>query len=208
MTMLVGGLVVGAIVGYGAGRVLTGTPISPLSDKRGGYDAGYEAATKNAIMKLEESGLLPPAPPGEQETLSLSGTIKSVSKNSITITADLAPPNPLVEIDVPTERVVMITESTKISKLVEKTPEEQQKEFEAFDAAIQAGEAPPPPPSPISQGSLDFDELKTGDIVSVTADHNIFSEESFDATEILLQELFVGSPSLAPAAAPPPPPTE
>lgn len=167
------GLAVGFVAGYGAGRVSTGTPINPLAPGAGGYQAGYDAARK----KLAESGLFPPAP---TELRSLTGTVTEIKNSTITLSVDLRSLNPLEEIDAPKERRVTVTEDTKISRRVVKTPEELREEFAAREPGT-------PPPSPFKRIELKLEDLKAGDIVAVSADKNILSETSFEATEITVE---------------------
>jgi len=199
------GLLVGLVGGYGAGRVSTGTPVNPLTNVLGGsYQDGYNAAKK----KIDDAHVFPPAP---TEATSLTGTIKSIGTDSIVIEVVIASPNPLDELNYPRERTVTLSSATKYEREISKTPEEFQKDMDAFQKAAAAGGAPVTPPSSIKLEPIAFQNLKVGDTVTVVADHNILPEASFQATEIVLNATAVSpippppnAPGSAPAAQPSP----
>jgi hypothetical protein len=201
---VVAGLLVGFVVGWGIGRVSTGTPTSPFQGK-GGFEAGYEAAK----MKLKEAGLLPAT---ITEIQSLSGEVTSVSDGTIVMKTMLRNPNPLDEVKYPEARTITVTEDTKIIKQTPRDPQEMQKAFTQFQKDLAAGKTGLQPPLPFIQEELELEDIKQGDVISVTADHNILTETSFAAVEITVQP---GAPSGNPdrgdaptggSAVPPPPP--
>lgn len=185
------GLLVGLIAGYGAGRVSTGTPVNPLSTSKGGsYQDGYNAAKK----KIDDAHVFPPAP---TSATSLSGTVKSVGTGSLVMDVVISSPNPLEELSVPMERTVTLASAAKIQKESPKTPDEFQKEMDAYQKAAAAGGAPAAPPSTMKLVPISLQDLKAGDAVTVTADHDILREAAFSATEIDLS-----NQNAAPAVAP------
>jgi hypothetical protein len=188
------GLLVGLVGGYGAGRVSTGTPVNPLAEvKIGSYQDGYNAAKK----KIEDSHVFPPAP---TEAASLTGTIKSIGTDSIVLEVVITSPNPLDELNYPKERTVTLTSATKFEREAPKTPEEFQKDMDAFQKAAAAGGAPVTPPSSLKLEPIALQDLKVGDTVTVMADHNILPEASFQATEIDLSPTAVSPVALPPNA--------
>lgn len=170
---LLAGLIVGAIAGYGAAS------LTAPSQKKAelGFDAGYEAAR----AKLKESGLFVATP---SETNVLSGVIGEVSDGSFTLQATSVSLNPLDAVDAPAMRTVTVSEATEIYRFAEKDPLELQAEFERFN---EAADPEALPPEPFTRESADFSELKPGMLVSITADHNIFSETTFEAIEVSWQ---------------------
>ncbi len=175
--MALASLAVGFVAGYGAGRVSTGTPINPLGSLGGGsYQDGYNAAKK----KLEDAHVFPPTP---TSATTLNGTIKSVGSDSLVMETALSSPNPLEELNVPMERTVKIAADTAIDRQVPKTQEELQKEVAKYQADLQAGKNVPLP-SPFKLEKIALSDLKPGDTVDATADHDILHEASFNATEI------------------------
>lgn len=194
---LIAGLVVGLVAGYGAGRVSTGGFTLSTGKNAGTYAEGYEAARK----KIADSGIFPPAP---SEMRAVSGAVKSVGADSFVMTTDLRTPNPLEEIDAPKERTVTVTADTKIYRQVQKSPEEQQKEFAQFQKAMTSPRDPksdeplPTPPQPYKQEAVKLSELKPGDMVVASAAENIMTAASFTATEV----------SVTASAEPPSPPQQ
>lgn len=193
------GLLIGLVGGYGAGRVSTGTPINPLAapgSGSGSYQDGYNAAKK----KIDDAHMFPPAP---TSALSLTGTVKSLGSDSLVMEVSVLSPNPLDEMTVPKERTVTVTGSTKILKLITKSPNEFEKDLEAFQKAVAEG-TPATAPSNTKQVPISLQDLKAGDTVNVTADHDILKEVSFTAVEI---DLFEGPGATGAIQPVPPAPT-
>jgi len=190
-----GCLAVGLIVGYGAGRVSTGTPINPLSDQKGGYEGGYQAA----MQKIADSGLLPQAP---KASSSLDGTVKSSAEGRLTIEADIQAFDPLGLAGLPTERTVTITDSTALVQLEEMTPEEFEDVQRAFNEALadyrpdpEAPVAPPALPSRYKETKISLSEIKVGDRVTVEAAADILNAASFEAVSVAVQPAAAVAPT-------------
>ena len=188
------GLVVGLVAGYGAGRVSTGTPVNPLSTSKGGYQEGYDAAHK----KLLASGLVPQI---QSDVRTLSGTVKAVDGNTLTLDVEYHPLDPLDETTYPTERVVTVGKDAKITQVDAKDPAQFQAEMQAFQQAIAKGEQATTPPSQIVEKAISLADLKPGDTVMVTADEAILSASSFTAISVAKNP---SGPVSAPQAAPTP----
>ncbi len=183
---LIAGLLVGAVVGYGAGRVSVGSPVNPLFSKSGSYQDGYNAA----IKKLHDSGLIPAFPTSAS---SLSGTISAVGENSLTLEINL-PFNPLEELNAPKERTVTVTSATKIYKQNQKPPDQFQKELSDFQKAAVTDHTATPP-SPFTRSEASLKDLKKGDSVTVIAATDILFQKSFTAKEIDLSSLPFNAPT-------------
>ncbi|WKZ29459.1 MAG: hypothetical protein QY323_01870 [Patescibacteria group bacterium] len=171
------GLAVGFVAGYGTGRVSTGTPINPLSGGKGGYEEGYAAAAK----LIADSGVFPPAP---TELSSLSGVVVAVEGPSVAFDANLTTLNPLVQLEGPKRRVVLLTADTKIVRMEEQSPEDFALSLENFNATVAAGEPSPPPQ--LAKEVPYTSPLKAGDMITVAAATNILSSEMFEATTIIV----------------------
>lgn len=203
------GLAVGFLIGYGTGRVSTGTPINPLSDQKGGYQAGYEAAMK----KVSDSGILPASPTA---STSLQGTVTAVSGTSLTMEADMRLFDPLGLKELPATRVVAVTDATVIVRVAEMTPEELNAAQSAYLRAAEDFQpdpedpsvVPPVPPSPFKETAISLADLKAGDIVIVTAAADILTAASFEAVRITVAPPPPAEPSGAPIGAPGLPPEE
>lgn len=190
------GLAVGLVIGYGAGRVSTGTPINPLSGQKGGYEAGYQ----EAVSKLQDSAI--PAAP--QETRSLTGNLVAATESAITLDIDVKALDPFGVKDLPARRTVTVTESTIIVRLEPKSTEEfmrEQRELESRRAEAQPGDPPPAIPSPFREIPIKATDISEGEAVTVEAAADILAAASFEAVKV----------TVAPAAdleaiAPPPPP--
>lgn len=189
------GLAIGFIAGYGAGRVSTGTPINPLSDKKGGYEAGYQ----EAVSKLQGAAI--PAAP--QETRSLTGNVAAVSATSIEIDVDAKSLDPFRAKDLPARRTVLITDSTVVIRLEPKSTEEfmeEQRALEKRRAEAQPGDPPPAIPSPFKETSIKATDIDEGEHVTVEAEADILTAPSFEALKVTV------APSSDLIAAPLPPP--
>jgi hypothetical protein len=167
------GLAVGFVVGYGTGRVSTGTPINPLSDQKGGgYVEGYEAAKQKAV----EAGLVPPAP---TEARTASGTIVSVSEGSFVLETSFSG---ILEERKNDQRTFRVTSSTKVMTRVSMTPEERIAADEVFQQSLAAGEPIAPPD--LYKLVPYTEALKAGDLLSVETAVDLLKAASADATLI------------------------
>lgn len=140
--------------------------------------------------------------PSEQAPVTtLSGTIKSVSRGSFILEASVS--NPFQ--DIPLLRMVRMTDRTSIIKFEQKdsaTLRAESLEFEKKIAKLQIGPGSGiqlVPLNPFRETTGTFADLKTGQSVTVTAQENIATKESFDATTVRITLI---SPSL-PARQPP-----
>ena len=204
-----GCLAVGLVVGYGAGRVSTGTPINPLSDQKGGYEAGYQAAMK----KIADTGVLPPSPTA---SLSVSGTVTAVGEGSLTIEANLVTLDPLGLKNLPKTRTVTVTEKTELILLTSMTSEEFNAAQSAYakklaEAQESGGDDVLPPPSLFTESKISFSEIEAGDNVSVAAATHILSAAAFEAVSVSVMpeggaEGGATTPPLPAEEAPAPPP--
>ncbi len=193
--VLIGGLLVGGVVGYGAGRATTGAPIIPSGSgsKGGSYAEGYAAAEK----KLVDAGIIPSA---AIEIRNVFGTVTSVGDASLVIETSLRSPNPLDDRQPPASRAVTVTSETKIVRQTAKDSAEFQAEMRAFQEAADPSK---PFPQPFDIETITLADIKAGDTVSVTADHDIFTEAAFDAVEISVTS---NAAAAVGGQAPPPPP--
>lgn len=197
------GLAVGFLVGYGTGRVSTGTPINPLSDQKGGYEAGYQAAAQKAA----DAGILPPA---QETALGLDGTVMAVGDDRLTIEADLRSFDPLGLKNLPKERVVTITSSTTIVRLEAKSAEEFEADQRAFNEALadyrpdaEGATLPPAPPSNYTETKISLADIRVGDLVTVIAAADILSSASFEAVNVVVLPASPAGEASANSAAPP-----
>ena len=122
--------------------------------------------------------------PTLDEVRSVSGTVKSINGNVITIEANNF--NPFEEL--PTIREVVAAADTKIIKLEEKAPEEFEKEFEDYQkkTAEQSQEALVPP-SLFREKEITLTDLKAGNMISAEADKDIKTSARFEAVKVIVQ---------------------
>jgi hypothetical protein len=132
----------------------------------------------------------------------LSGQIKSVGDSSFVLTTDLRSPNPLEPTTFPADRTVTLAKDGQVVRQTPLSPDEFQKQMAAFQKSMSSG-TPGTPPSPYKLEDISLKDLKVGDVVTVTADHNILPEASFAATKIVMS----GSVGAAVGTAPAPLPT-
>ncbi len=200
------GIVLGFVVGYGVGRVSTGTPINPLSGSTNGVDP---AALAEVQQKLIAAGLLTPL---LENTPVLSGKIVAISGSSLTLEADLSRYDPLGAKGLPTRRIVTLTDKTEYARYEQLSAEELRKEQEAFDASLrnpEPGVPPRQPPAPFRQTEASSSDLKIGDAVTVQAAGDILSAESFEAVRVSIspQPIAEQVQNAPPDMPEPPPPT-
>jgi hypothetical protein len=175
-------LVVGIVVALIAGGIV-------------GYaSAGYQYSAQ--IEKAKK------AFPTQPEMQVVSGTIKTVSGDTITLETQPSA-NPFENL--PTTRQVKVTSETKIVKNEPKDPEVFQDEMDAYQKAVsesapKPGEpAPsnlPTPPEPFIEMELEISDLKAGDMITVDAGKDIKTATNFDAVKITLNAT---AAALAPA---------
>lgn len=161
--------------------------------------------------------------PSIPEMKSLIGTVKQIKGGIIIIETQQAP-NPFEEL--PTSREVTVTTSTKIVRQEQKTPLDFGKEMAEFQKKIQQnvnGTIPSAlPPVPFAEKQLGLADIKINDQIIVESDKNIKTDVKFEATRIIVQQIFAVAPapvpvptqntatnpflngSLPPAPAPPP----
>lgn len=171
-------IVVALIVGGAVGYLSAGSQYSAL-------------LAKDAAM-LDKAKLAFPTPP---TMLSLSGTIKSISGNTLTIESS-ASGNPFD--DLPTIRQVTLTGATKIVSSKLKDLQIFSQEMSDYQKAIQkaapgVGSTTTPvavgfstPPVPFSETEMQISDLKAGDVITVEAGKDIKMATSFDAVKVTL----------------------
>ena len=145
-----------------------------------GFYIGYKNASLKFTSQIEKIKMLFPSSP---DTRSISGTVKSVSGNVVTLETT-ASPNPFEEL--PTVRQVTVGSGTKIIKQVTKDPAEFQKEVTAWQKSSTDPKSGTITtlPLPFAETELKVSQLKSGDRVSVEASNNIKTQVSFEATKI------------------------
>lgn len=157
-------LLIGLGVGFVADRVFQSSIISDQATKIQKLQSQIERAKKFF-------------PPEQAVINTLSGTIKSVSGNTVVLDANL--PNPFT--DLPNLRTIRITDDTTIIKFEQKDQVTLQKEYIEFQKKTATGAVSP---SPFRQTTGTIADLKKDQSVTVTADGDIATKESFDARAI------------------------
>ena len=141
--------------------------------------------------------------PSIPDTKSLIGTVKQIKGGIITIET-LQPPNPFEEL--PTSREVAVTASTKIVRQEQKSPQDYGKEMAEFQKKIQQnanGSIPSAvPPVPFVEKPLGLADIKINDQIIVESDKNIKADVKFEATRIVVQQIFTVTPPPAPMPVP------
>lgn len=189
------GLVIGLVIGYGAGRVSTGTPVNPLQPSavsNGGADGP-------GSIPLE---FLPPPP---TEAATLTGTVVEAEAGRLAFDLDVRSLDPRGALSLETRRTANLTAETRIIRLAEKSPQEFAAEHEAFSRAAQEAspDAPPPAaPLPFKEIPATVEDLMAGDTVSVEAASDVLRASSFDAVRVVIMPKPVAP---APINEPPPP---
>ena len=164
-------LLAGVVIGIFADPYL---PAS-LSNTKKGYATGFDAAR----TLVEKSGLgnFSRTP---DDVRSISGVVTAISGNRMTLR--LVSNNPFDDQNL-NERSVLIAANTKIIKLVAKDPKAFQAELTEFNKTPQAGSAP----QPFTQVIVGTQDIKTGELLTVTAPENIKMMKEFTASEIRIE---------------------
>ncbi|MEY3784452.1 MAG: hypothetical protein RLZZ230_774 [Candidatus Parcubacteria bacterium] len=181
------GVVVGALIGVFIGlkinssnpELVAATDVS-TSDE---YKAGFEAAR----ARLQERGMLPNIIADTNiETTYLSGKVKAVSANSLTV--DVTPLDPLADI---VERSIATTPTTQIFRLTNKTPQVMQAEMEAFTLKMKdvdpTTNSPTEFPAPFTKEKITITDIKSGDMVNIKATANITADGNIEASSLEVQ---------------------
>lgn len=162
------GLAIGAVLGLAVGMAI-GAPGTP----------DQSAQVQKLQAQIEQAKkFFPPAP---QDIQSISGTVKSIAGNVITMETGTA--NPFDE--APRTRTITTGDQTKITRNEQKDAARFQKEVTAFQKAMQSGtNTPIPPPSPFRDVAAHLSDIKPGQQIVVTAAQNIRDMESFNAISV------------------------
>lgn len=169
--LIVIAFLVGGIVGVAADPYL---PVS-LSNAKKSYTAGFSAARK--VVEESRYGNYFRSP---DDVRLLSGIATAVNDNRITLR--LSSDNPFDDQTL-NERSVIITADTKIVKLVAKDSKTFQAELAEFNKTPQTGSAP----QPFTQVAVGAQDIKTGELLTVTASENVKMMKEFSATEIRVE---------------------
>ncbi len=145
------------------------------------YMYGYSAGTNDAKKLLAASGIIIPSI--SPEITSLSGTIKSISGDMLVMTVLGDAPTDSLNTQELNERVVLVSEQTKIISRTSKTTAETAAEFKELQKSTKAGK-PLPPPSPFKETAVKISALSVGTTITVTANENIKNANTINATEI------------------------
>lgn len=182
-------LVIAAVIfsgiGYFAGRISVSSKKSATLEKNT-FEDGLEAAY-NRLMQRGQAGIAARGY-GFRESNSIGGSVKEINNGVIALNV-----NPVNVLADPALDVRMVdANSAKIYKQVEKTPEDLQKDMEAFDKKMQElannSEAElPAPPEPFGKQEISLNELKAEDRILITAEKDIHNVKEFKAIEILVQ---------------------
>lgn len=122
--------------------------------------------------------LVPPISPSEMTTI--MGTVKEI--NGKIITVEMAEsPNPADKW--PTKRRVIVDSKTKILKISAKSPAELKKEI---DSHPKDSSGLTFLPNGVKEEEIELSDIRIGDSINVSADHNIKTEVKFIATRITL----------------------
>jgi hypothetical protein len=165
------------LAGYGLGTNQLGRVISKISaDYRVGYADGAEAAR----IKIAESGVLPPA---RQNLNSISGNVKAIDGNKITISgAGRISPNPL-DPQGPDERTINVSDKTVVKAIVPLTPAEFNAALAKYNMVVKQNKTASPP-SPFVEKIVGVSDIKLTMAITVTASGDISNAVTIDAETV------------------------
>lgn len=174
-------LIIGAIIGFVIGAGQTGSSNPEVARLQAQIDAAKKFF------------------PSMPEMHTVTGTIKSISGDSITIESANTV-NPFETL--PTERVVTVMSGTKFVSFEQKDQATFQKEMADFSknsGIPRSGSvAPIMPPMPFIEKNINRSDLKVGMIINAEANENIKEKASFVAVKITV------TPVMAPMVPPAP----
>ena len=159
------------------------------------YHTGYRSGFNSAKSLVENSSLGAMLRTPDDIRI-LPGTVTAVGADRITIhSVSNNPFDPL------SDRTVLITTSTKITKFTQKDPAMFKAEMDVYTKAAKS-KTPPTPPEFFTIAAIAATDIKVGDTVMVTATDNIKSLQTFTAAFIQIQVLPVppANPSARPVA--------
>lgn len=178
-TQYIGAVIIGIVVGVGASFIyFRQAPVASSNT----YQAGFEAA-KNRVLESSMGMMFRT----QDDIRTLSGAVTAVNGNQIIIHTESTNP-----FDDPSlaDRTVLITNSTKITRISQSDTAAFQAEMEAFMKQMQSGKGaggtPPQPSEPI-RTTVSTSSIVVGDTLTVTATENIKSSEKFTASEIQIR---------------------
>lgn len=179
-------LAIGLFVGYRLGDAA-------------GFKQGVQEGLQSAREIAVDSGLIPEeAEPDAQTSRTLAGTISGISGRELTLDVESDQSDPFAASETPQMRTVLIAEGAALIDVAEKTPAELEEEFNAFDAAVAQG-LDREPPELETRTPIEFEDLAVGDFVSLTANGDIRSSESFEAVLVERQvSLLIPPPTVDP----------
>ena len=118
---------------------------------------------------------------------SISGRVLEIKDGKLVLEA-FVPQNPFEP--VPTRRLVGLTDSTKVVKIINKSSNGYEKEVEEYQKRLKAsaGESVNvKPPSLTEETPISISEIRAGDTILAEADGSIKTKESFEAVKIIFQ---------------------
>ncbi len=142
-----------------------------------GYKAGYQAAR-------EKFAAVAPLPAGIAIT-AISGTIKSINGQQIVVTATNLDTDPYID-GVSNDRTIIVTASTTLMQRTFLSAEEQARQMDRWTKSADRDKTAPP--SPFTEKPLKLSDLKVGQTVAVMANEDIRLKESFNATQVILDQ--------------------
>ncbi len=173
----------------------------PNANSRDIYQAGWNAAEQKLNQAQKETIPI--------EIKGISGTVEKIDGNKLTVKVAQFYPSADSSLN---ERIVDIDSHTKVFQMVQKNPQEYQKEITDFRKAVQAqienqpqnGSAQPQtvvPPAPFEKKQISLSDIKVGEQISIISDSDIKTAEEFKAVEIDINQSIENSP-VAPSATP------
>ncbi|MEK7636585.1 MAG: hypothetical protein AAB362_02765 [Patescibacteria group bacterium] len=175
---LIVSFVVGGVVGFVVGGYYSGDGVLTNGERIAELEAKIEKAKKLF--------------PSISDIRSVSGTIEEINGNSIVIKSfqGISPFE-----DLPEKFEILVTNATKIIRMIQKDPQAFQKEIEAIQKGQSGGNVSEISssasfPNPFIEKEITAKDLKVGGQVSVEAGENIKGKTRFDATRVIIQESF------------------
>lgn len=175
------------------GRRGNDSAIAPIASQNTfavGMQAAYDRLISHGHASIVGRGW------GFRESKVIGGFIKEIKEGEIVLAVN--PVNPLSDPALD-ERVIKISDQTKIYRQIKKTVEETKADSEAFNKEMEEfsrkikeqkdGETiePPQPPEPFGKQEIKLSDLKTGNQIIVEAKNDIHAVKEFFSEEINAQ---------------------
>ena len=120
------------------------------------------------------------------EITSVNGSIQEIENNKLTLKIQALEPLADSKLDI---RIIEINDETIFYKLIVKSSEQFEKEFQEFEKTVEKEDfvGDIPYPEPFTKEEITFDDIKVGQRVFVEAGKDIKDLSQFEVVEVIIR---------------------